>query len=133
MLHAEVPLLRQPCPPGACECEREALLEAADADIRILKLTREEEKILIARIENIDSYDGLQRMIARLQDNLGVVLRITPSPNGVSTVMGMDIQLDERPGLCRKTRREIPAAVRRCLGQHKEIIYAILDKDGLFG
>ncbi|HFX3534289.1 TPA: hypothetical protein ACKP3E_006429, partial [Pseudomonas aeruginosa] len=33
------PPLRQPCPPGACVCERERL-EAPGADRRILLLTR---------------------------------------------------------------------------------------------
>ncbi|EJR9166392.1 hypothetical protein N0974_004639 [Salmonella enterica] len=38
--------LRQPCPPGACVCNREQLLEAPGADLRILQLTRQQEKIL---------------------------------------------------------------------------------------
>ena len=36
--------IRQPCPPGACICEREPLLETPGADLRILSLTRSEEK-----------------------------------------------------------------------------------------
>ena len=36
-------VLRQPCPPGACVCERERL-EAPGADRRILLLTRQEEQ-----------------------------------------------------------------------------------------
>ena len=39
--------LRQPCPPGACVCERERL-EAPGADHRILLLTRQEEQRLAA-------------------------------------------------------------------------------------
>ena len=42
------PPLRQPCPPGACVCERERL-EAPGADRRILLLTRQEEQRLAAR------------------------------------------------------------------------------------
>ena len=34
--------LRQPCPPGACVCNREQLLEAPGADLRILQLTRQQ-------------------------------------------------------------------------------------------
>jgi hypothetical protein len=47
--------IRTECPPGACVCNREALLAAPDADLRILRLTREEEKKLLARIEAVDS------------------------------------------------------------------------------
>jgi hypothetical protein len=35
--------------------------------------------------------------------------------------------------LCRKTRQSIPAAVRRCLDQHPDIAFAILDAHDLFG
>ena len=30
------PAIRQPCPPGACICEREQLLDTPGADLRIL-------------------------------------------------------------------------------------------------
>ena len=33
--------IRQPCPPGACVCDREQLIEAPGADLRILNLTRQ--------------------------------------------------------------------------------------------
>ncbi|MGH8356550.1 MAG: hypothetical protein ACRESF_03575, partial [Pseudomonas sp.] len=36
--------IRQPCPPGACDCNREQLLDLPGADARILHLTRQEEK-----------------------------------------------------------------------------------------
>ena len=133
MLHSPVIAIRQPCPPGACECERDTLLEVEGADTRILRLTREEEKTLLARIEAIATYEQLQRMIDRLHENLGVTLRITPSARGVRTIMGLNIQLEQRPGLCRKTRQTIPAAVRRCLGQHEDIVFAILDAHDLLG
>ena len=42
--------IRQPCPPGACDCDREQLLQTPGADARILTLTRQEEKKLIARL-----------------------------------------------------------------------------------
>jgi hypothetical protein len=125
--------IRTECPPGLCVCERERLLEDPAADVRILKLTREEEKKLLARIEAISSYDDLRKMEQRMQQLLGVVLTITPSPNEVRTVRGFTIELAELPGLCRKTKQSIPAAVRRCLDQHPEIAYAILDAHDLFG
>ena len=125
--------IRTECPPGACVCERERLLEDPQADLRVLRLTRDEEKKLIARIENLASYDELNKLAAKMDELLGIALRITPSPREVRTVRGLAIQLGERPGLCRKTRQAIPAAVRRCLDAHPEIVYAILDAHDLLG
>jgi hypothetical protein len=124
--------IRVECPPGACGCDREKLLDAPDSDIRVLRLTREEEKKLIVRIEAIASYAELQRLAERLQDNLGVVLHIAPGSNEVRTVRGLTIQLQEQPGLCKKTRQTVPAAIRRCLEKNPDIVYAILDSHGLF-
>ena len=125
--------IRTECPPGLCVCDRERLLVQPGADVRILKLTRDEEKKLLARIEAIASYDDLRRMEERMHQLLGIALRITPSANEVRTVRGFNIELGELPGLCRKTKQSIPAAVRRCLDQHPEIAYAILDAHDLFG
>lgn len=123
--------IRTECPPGACVCERERL-DAPGADRRILMLTREEEKKLVARIEAAASWDELRRLEQRMADLLGIRLRIAPGPNEVRTVRGFQIELGELPGLCRKTRQAIPAAVRRCLDQHPEIAFAILDAHDLF-
>jgi hypothetical protein len=125
--------IRVECPPGACGCDRDALLDDVSSDIRVLRLTREEEKKLIARIDAITSYEELQRLAERLQDNLGVVLHIAPGNNEVRTVRGLTIQLQEQPGLCKKTRQTVPAAIRRCLEKNPDIVYAILDSHGLFG
>lgn len=124
--------VRVECPPGLCVCERERLLADPQADTRILMLTREQEKNLLARIERIDSYAQLQHVGKLMFDQLGIALTIVPSALEVHTVRGLAIGLGELPGLCRKTRQAIPAAIRRCLTQHPEIVYAILDEDGLF-
>lgn len=125
--------IRQECPPGACICERDRLLNDPHADLRVLRLTREEEKKLIARIENISSYADLKHIGERMYAQLGIELQITPSARGVRTVRGINIQLMERPGLCRKIRQSIPAAVRRCLENHPDIVYALLDAHDLLG
>jgi hypothetical protein len=125
--------IRTECPPGACVCDRERLLAEPGADLRILKLTRDEEKKLLARIEAISSYDDLRKMEQKMQQLLGIAITITPSANEVRTVRGFNIELGALPGLCRKTRQSIPAAVRRCLDQHPEIAFAILDAHDLFG
>ncbi|WP_296000143.1 hypothetical protein [Rugamonas sp.] len=132
MLHAEVPPLRQPCPPGACDCERETLRDATGADARILQLTRKEEIKLIKHIDSIDTYEGLQRTINRLQEQLGATLRIRPSPNDAVTARGLDIQFDKQLGLCKKTREDVPTAIRRCIGRHEEIFLAVLKEHSLF-
>ncbi|WP_228893352.1 hypothetical protein [Pseudoduganella aquatica] len=135
MLQIDFPI-RKECPPGACDCKREQLLEDAAADmaaLAVLRLTKEDEKRLIQRIEAAESYEDLQRIGLRLQENLGVALKIAPGENEVRTVMGLQIELSMRPGLCRKTREAIPAAVRRCLKKKPAIIYAILDAHDLFG
>lgn len=122
--------IRKECPPGACVCGREQLA-AAGADLRVLMLTRDQEKKLIARIDAIDTYAQLQDLVQRLHDQLGVVLQIAPGGNEVRTVLGLQIQLHERPGLCSKTRKTVAAAVRRCLERQPSMIYAILDAHDL--
>ncbi|MGV7206743.1 hypothetical protein ACLB1G_02685 [Oxalobacteraceae bacterium A2-2] len=124
--------IRVECPPGACECGQAELLQSWEqapdrTDIRVLRLNREEEKRLIAKIESITSYAELGRLEQRMQELLGVTLEITPSARGVRTVRGLSIVLAPRPGLCRKTRQAIPAAIRRSLDRHPEIVYALLN------
>lgn len=123
--------IRKECPPGACVCGRDELLNDPHGDIRVLRLTREEEKKLVARIENISSHAELLHVAERMRSQLGIVLQITPGIHQVRTVRGLNIQLAEQPGLCRKTRQAIPAAVRRCLEQNPEIVYAILNAHDL--
>lgn len=123
--------IRKECPPGACDCRREELLERPDADLRVLLLTKEEEKKLVARIESSDSLADLRRLAARMHEQLGMVLRIAPGSSEVRTVRGLAITLEDQPGLCRKTRQAVPAAVRRCLERHPEIVYAILNEHDL--
>jgi len=125
--------IRKECPPGACACDRDGLLKDPYGDIRILRLTMEEEKKLIARIENISSYADLRHVEELMQKQLGIVVQITPSIREVRTVRGFSIQLVERPGLCRKTRQSIPAAIRRCLDKNPDIVYAILNARDLLG
>jgi hypothetical protein len=108
-------------------------LSSPDGDLRILRLTREEEKKLITRIENISSYPDLLHIQDRMQAQLGLVLRIAPGSREVRTLRGLSIQLTEQPGLCRKTRQSIPAAVRRCLEKNPDIVYAILNAQDLLG
>ena len=125
--------IRKECPPGACVCGRDELLNDPNGDLRVLRLTSMEEKKLVERIENLSSYDDLKHVAERMHAQLGIRLSITPGPNEVRTVRGFIIQLAEQPGLCKKLRQSIPAAVRRCLERKPEIAYAILDAHDLFG
>ena len=123
--------IRQPCPPGACICGRERLLAADGADLRILRLTRQEEKRLLERLENLDSLHDLEHLQRRMYEQLGIRLHIAPGFNEVRSMRGIAIQLEEQPGLCRRTRQSIPAAIRRGLAKHPEIAWRLLDAHDL--
>lgn len=121
---------RHPCPPGACNCERDRL-DQPDADRRILLLTREEEKRLLERLERIESLADLEHLQRKLYDQLGVHVDITPGPNEVRTMRGISVVVHEQIGLCRKTRQSIPAAIRRGLEARPEIAYDLLNANDL--
>jgi len=125
--------IRTECPPGACVCDRDALLSEPNADLRVMRLTREEEKRLLHRLENLSSLDDLRRVQARMEEQLGIRLSIGTSPNEVRTLRGILILVHEQRGLCRKTRQNIPAAIKKSMEQRPEIAYALLNEDGLFG
>ncbi len=123
--------IRQPCPPGACICEREQLLQIPGADLRILGLTRQEEKRLVERLENLQSLADLERLQQRIYEQLGIRVTVAPGFNEVRTMRGIDIQIADHPGLCRKTRQSIPAAIRRGLEKNPQIAYALLNANDL--
>lgn len=124
--------MRTECPPGSCNCGREALLEKPGADLRVLRLTREEEKRLLQRLENLSSLSELRRMQERVEQQIGIRLTIQASTNEVRSLRGITILVHEQPGLCRKTRQAIPAAIKRSLELRPEITYDILNVGGLF-
>jgi len=125
--------IRQPCPPGVCNCERERVLDGNnEAEQRILALTRQEEKRLLERLENVQSLADLERLQQRLFDQLGIRVKVAPGFNEVRTMRGIAIDIDEQPGLCRKTRQSIPAAIRRGLEKKPEIAFRLLDAHDLF-
>ena len=101
-------------------------------DVRILRLTRSEEKKLLERLENVTTLSDLRHLQGRLEQQLGVRVSITPSPNEVRSLRGLAILVHEQPGLCRKTRQAIPAAIRKSMDKHPGIIYELLDETGLF-
>jgi hypothetical protein len=107
------------------------LLDTPGTDLRILSLSRPEEKRLLDRLENIQSLTDLEHMQRRMYEQLGIRLEITPSFNEVKTMRGISIQIVELPGLCRKTRQSIPAAIRRGLEKRPEIAYKLLDAHDL--
>jgi hypothetical protein len=108
------------------------LLANPDADLRVLRLTREDEKHLLQRLESLSSLGDLRHMEARIEQQLGVRLQISISPNVVRTLRGISILVLEQPGLCRKTRQAIPAGIKRSLEQRPEIAYELLNVGGLF-
>ena len=124
--------IRQPCPPGACDCDREQLLVTPGADARILTLTRQEEKKLIARLEDLKSLQDLERMQQLMYQQLGIRVQVAPGHTEVKSMRGIQIDIEPFPGLCRKTRQAIPAAIRRGMEKRPEIAYRLLDAHDLF-
>ncbi|MFO6058230.1 hypothetical protein, partial [Pseudomonas aeruginosa] len=120
----------RPCPPGASACERERL-EAPGADRRILLLTRQEEQRLAARLEALRSLEDLEHLLRRMEEQLGIRLRIAPAFGEVRSMRGIRMRFEEQPGLCRKTRQAIPAAIRRGLEKRPEVAYALLNAHDL--
>lgn len=127
------PPIRQSCPPGTCTCRRNELLEAPGADVRILLLTRHEENRLLERLANVQSLEELERLQQRMFEQLGIRMTIAPGHNEVRSMRGIAIEFAEQPGLCRKTRPAIAAAVRRGLAQRPEIAWRLLDAHDLLG
>jgi hypothetical protein len=125
-------LIRTECPPGACNCGRDALLQNPESDLRVMRLTREDEKQLLKRLENLNSLSDLKHMEARMEQQVGIRLSISISPNEVRSLRGITILVHEQPGLCRKTRLAIPAAIKRSLEQQPAIAHEILNIGGLF-
>jgi len=99
--------------------------------VRILFLTRAEEKRLIDRLENLQSLTDLEHVKRRMFEQLGIRLDIAPGFNEVRTMRGISIQVGELPGLCRKTRASIPAAIRRAMEKRPEIAYELLNANDL--
>jgi hypothetical protein len=124
--------IRTECPPGTCNCGRDALMQSPDGDLRILQLTKESEKQLLLRLENLSSLDDLKHMEARMMQQTGICLSINTSPNEVRSLRGITILVHEMPGLCRKTRQSIPAAIKRSLENKPNIAHEILNMGGLF-
>ena len=124
--------VRTECPPGSCVCDRDALLQSPGADVRILQLTQAQEKKLLQRLENLSSLEDLRKMQARMEQQLGIRLVITPSPNEVRTLRGITILVEAQTGLCRKTRQSIPAAIKKSMDAQPQITFDLLNEDGLF-
>ena len=127
------PPLRQPCPPGTCTCQRDALLHTPDADTRILRLTLHEERRLLERLEKVQSLDDLEHLQQRMFEQLGIRMDVAPGHTEVRSMRGIAIDFADQPGLCRKTRPAIAAAIRRALQQRPEIAWRLLDAHDLLG
>ena len=125
------PSLRQPCPPGACDCGRDDLLESTGADLRILLLTRQEERKLLDRLQNLRDLNDLEHLQRRMHEQLGIRVHVAPGFNEVRSMRGIAIHIDSLPGLCSKTRQSIPAAIRRGLENAPVIAYRLLDAHDL--
>lgn len=123
--------LRSPCPPGACVCGRDPLLDTPGADLRILRLTRNEEKVLLTRLEQLKDLDDLRHLQKRMYEQLGLRVEVSPGFHEVRTMLGIEIEIADLPGLCRKTRKAIPTAIRRGLNNNPAIAFELLNAHDL--
>lgn len=103
-----------------------------EADQRILRLTRPEEKRLLERLARITSLADLRNMQCRLQEQLGIVLTVSAATAQVRTLRGISVWVQEQPGLCRKTRKSMTSALRQSLAQSPDIVFELLNENGLF-
>ena len=125
--------IRTECPPGTCVCDRDALLQTPGSDVRILMLTRSEEKKMLERLESLGSLADLRRMQERMEQQLGIRLSITQSPNEVRSLRGIAILVHEQRGLCRNSRQVIPASIKKSMDAQPQSACDLLDESGLFG
>lgn len=125
--------VRTECPPGACVCERDALMRQPGGDMRILQLTRVEEQRLLDRLADLTDLADLRHMESRLFQQLGIRLTIAAGANEVRTLRGITVLVHDQPGLCRKTRQAIPAAIKKSMDQRPHIAWDLLNEGGLFG
>ena len=124
------PPLRQPCPPGACVCERERL-EARRGPSHPPPDPPGSSAWPLA-LEALRSLEDLEHLLRRMEEQLGIRLRIAPAFGEVRSMRGIRMRFEEQPGLCRKTRQAIPAtAIRRGLEKRPEVAYALLNAHDL--
>lgn len=86
---------------------------------------------MVERLENLANLEDLEHMQQLIYQQLGVRVEIEPGFNEVRSMRGIRIELSDRPGLCRKTRQAIPAAIRRALEKRPEIAYRLLNAHDL--
>jgi hypothetical protein len=88
-------------------------------------------KILLARLEQLKDLADLRHLQDRMHEQLGLRVEVAPGFHEVRTMLGIEIQIEALPGLCRKTRKAIPAAIRRGLSNHPEIAFELLNAHDL--
>ena len=121
------PALRTPCPPGVCSCHHRELLDDPQADWRILRLTRHEERRLASRLEQVASLDELQQVQQKMFAQLGIRMQVAPGLHEVRTARGIHVDFSPQPGLCHKSCQSLAAALRRAMVAHPELAWRLLD------
>lgn len=99
--------------------------------MRILRLTRQEEKRLLERLETLQDLTDLARLQQRMFEQLGLQVRVEPGFGEVRSMRGIRIEIEALPGLCRKTRQAIPAAIRRALERNPAMAFELLNAHDL--
>ena len=81
---------------------------------------------------SLKSLQDLERMQQLMYQQLGIRVQVAPGHTEVKSMRGIQIDIEPFPGLCRKTRQAIPAAIRRGMEKRPEIAYRLLDAHDLF-
>ena len=96
-------------------------------------LTRSEEKKMLERLENLGSLADLRRMQERMEQQLGIRLSITQSPNEVRSLRGIAILVHEQPACAARHGRPSRLPSRKAWTPTPQITFDLLDESGLFG
>lgn len=112
---------RVPCPTEVCECGHRGLLESDSHGINhpVVFFTKMTEYKTLERIRDIDTvqaFDGLRNEILKR-------FRIVFSVQGNGSV-----SIPEIPGLCRKTRGNLLAALESRFRSEPELLRSVLDR-----
>ena len=101
-----------------------ASAQAPGADRRILLLTARKSSAW-PPTEALRSTEDLEHLLRRMEEQLGIRLRIAPAFGEVRSMRSIRMRFEEQPGLCRKTRRGDSRHPPR-LEKRPEVAYALL-------
>lgn len=112
---------RIPCPPDVCECGHRALLESDPhgIDHPVVFLTKMTEYRILERIRDIGTVQAFDRLRDEIRERFRIIFSI--QGNG-------SVSIPEIPGLCRKTHKNLLAALESRFREEPELLRSVLDR-----